>query len=206
MGLRETKKEQTREALAAAAARLFTERGYEATTVEDIAAAAEVSPRTFFRYYPAKEDVVGEIFRAAGFDNYVDARPVGEPVAESLRAAAFTLLRMCADNPAPSLAVLRMIATRPELRTRFTEVQWERFDALTRLVTVRLGPATDPLLARLLAGWTLATVDNVLGHWQASAGRLNLLDLAADAFDLLDPALRAAAGRVPGGSTRRLPA
>lgn len=193
MGLRERKKEQTRGALAAAAAHLFTQRGYEATTVEDIAAAADVSPRTFFRYYPAKEDVVTEIFQSAGFDSYVDARPPGEPVTESLRAAAFSLLQTCADAPAPALAVLHMIATRPELRTRFAEVQRERLAALTGLVAIRLGAQAGSVLPGLLASWTLATVDTVLTHWQLGDGEDDLLVLAADAFDRLDPALRAAA-------------
>ncbi|CAO5233787.1 TetR family transcriptional regulator [Frankia sp. AgKG'84/4] len=193
MGLRERKKEQTRRALASAATQLFTERGYEATTVEDIAAAAEVSPRTFFRYYPAKEDVVSQIFRSSGFDSLVDARPADEPVAETLRAAAFSLLRVCAEAPAPALAVLRMVDTRPELRVRLAEVQWERSEALTTLVTARLGAEPDSPLPGLLASWTLATVDTVLAHWHNTGGRLDLLDLAADAFDRLQPALRAAA-------------
>src|SRR5918994_275367 len=58
LGLRERKKQRTRQALRQAAVRLFLERGFEATTIADIAAAAEVAPRTFFSYYPTKEDVV----------------------------------------------------------------------------------------------------------------------------------------------------
>src|SRR5580693_6806229 len=57
-GLRERKKARTRASLREHALRLFSEQGYQATTIEQIAAAAEVSPSTFFRYYPTKEDLV----------------------------------------------------------------------------------------------------------------------------------------------------
>ncbi|GAA0954512.1 TetR family transcriptional regulator [Nonomuraea longicatena] len=79
-GLRERKKAKTRATIAREAFRLFRERGYHATTVEDIAEAAEVSPATFFRYFPTKEDV-------AVLDDFppimeaLAAQPPGEPVA-----------------------------------------------------------------------------------------------------------------------------
>ena len=58
MGLRERKKQKTREAIQREAMRLFQEQGYEATTIEQIAEAVEISPSTFFNYFPSKEDVV----------------------------------------------------------------------------------------------------------------------------------------------------
>src|SRR5579875_3904658 len=57
-GLRETKKQRTRETIARAAAGLFLERGFEAVTVEDVARAAEVSRQTVFNYFPTKEQMV----------------------------------------------------------------------------------------------------------------------------------------------------
>ncbi|MBX6767891.1 MAG: TetR family transcriptional regulator, partial [Actinomadura rubrobrunea] len=88
-GLRERKKRRTRRAIASAALRLFAERGYEETTIADIADAADVSPRTFFGYFPTKEDVVfAEVDdRLAEVRERLARRVPGETPLETVRRA-----------------------------------------------------------------------------------------------------------------------
>lgn len=87
-GLRERKKRRTRETIAAAALRLFAERGFAQTTIADIAEAADVAPRTFFAYFRSKEDVVfcdyDESF--AGLAARLRDRPPGESTLDAMRA------------------------------------------------------------------------------------------------------------------------
>ena len=87
-GLRERKKQQTRQAIHEAAMRLFAERGYDATTIADIAAAADISPRTFFSYFSAKEEVVFQKFEMAieEFTRALRERPEGTTALEAMRA------------------------------------------------------------------------------------------------------------------------
>jgi AcrR family transcriptional regulator len=87
-GLRERKKQRTREAIVDAALRLFDERGYEQTTIADIAEAADIAPRTFFGYFPSKEDVVFANYPTE-FDALADRlrrRGEDETVIDALRA------------------------------------------------------------------------------------------------------------------------
>ncbi|TML95363.1 MAG: TetR family transcriptional regulator [Actinobacteria bacterium] len=88
MGLRERKKEQTRRAIEDAAYALFAERGYQATTVADIAEAADVAPRTFFAYFPSKEDVLFADFDATATElaALLRDRAPGETTFDALRA------------------------------------------------------------------------------------------------------------------------
>ena len=117
MGLRELKKTRTRQAIRRAAMRLFGDQGYEATTVEQIAADAEVSTATFYRYYCDKEDVV---VNPGDIDDLIQevlaARPERESVfdtigalfacravqVESDREAILVRLRLISDVPAPA--------------------------------------------------------------------------------------------------------
>ena len=88
MGLRERKKEQTRQRITEAAHRLFGERGFDEVTVAQVARAAEVAEATLFNYFPTKEDLFYSGLEAFG-DRLIDAvrqRPVGEPVVVTVRS------------------------------------------------------------------------------------------------------------------------
>src|SRR5687767_6894438 len=93
-GLRERKKRQTRDAIVRAALQLFRERGYDATTVADIAAAADIAPRTFFAYFETKEAVVFYDFDEilARFAERLDGRAASETTFDALRAWAADLV------------------------------------------------------------------------------------------------------------------
>lgn len=88
MGIREAKKARTARALEDAALRLFAERGYENTTIGDLAAAADISPRTFFAYFPSKEAVLFGEFEASliSLGERLRAREPGESAIDALRA------------------------------------------------------------------------------------------------------------------------
>src|ERR671911_1637708 len=100
-GLRERKKARTHEAIVDAALDLFERKGYEATTVEDIAAAADVSPRTFFRYFDSKQDVVlaKNNLEAEGLGDLIIARPADETPIEAFRAVILERLQLMLSSP-----------------------------------------------------------------------------------------------------------
>jgi AcrR family transcriptional regulator len=153
VGLRERKKAKTRAAIQEHALRLFRERGYDATTVEQIAEAAEVSPSTFFRYFPTKEDVV--LYDA--FDPVLvgafRAQPAELGPIQALRGA----MREAFERvPAEELALFRerdaMIRKVPELRARMLDEFGRNLQLIAELVAERTGRRADELAVRTLAG------------------------------------------------------
>src|SRR4051794_34554775 len=87
VGLRELRKQRTRERIVAEALRLFAQQGYAATTCEQIAAAAEVSPATFYRYFPGKDEVVLQDEYDPLLIAALEARPAGEHPIDAVRNA-----------------------------------------------------------------------------------------------------------------------
>src|ERR1700730_2031635 len=96
-GLRERKKARTSQALEDAALDLFSVKGFDATTIEEIADAVEVSPRTFFRYYASKEEVLfgNDAAKDGNLADPLAARPPGESSLERLRAAVLAKAADC---------------------------------------------------------------------------------------------------------------
>jgi AcrR family transcriptional regulator len=131
-GLRERKKQQTREAIAEAARALFVERGFEAVRVAEIARAADVSEKTVFNYFPTKEDLV--FWRLEAFEEEIlgalRARAPGEPALAAFRRFVLTPRGLIEeDDPAARerlLGITRMITSSPALVAREQQV-FERF-------------------------------------------------------------------------------
>ena len=188
--LRERKKAKTRKVLADTATELFAEQGFDHTTVEAIAEACDVSPRTFFRYFSSKEDVLF----AAGDERLrqlldaIASRPSGEAPLRSMREAALSLVPEYTSDRAQLITRKRIIAETQSLRSRGLERQlgWE--DAVTDALGQRItdaGPATIEL--RLVAGVTTATLRAALHTWLEAGG--DLATLIDDAFDRLSRGL-----------------
>ncbi|WP_262048792.1 TetR/AcrR family transcriptional regulator [Bradyrhizobium sp. Bra78] len=150
-GLRQRKLQATRERLARAAMALFLERGFEATTIDDIAAAADVSRRSFFHYFASKEDVVTawQEGAAAALVAEVVARPADESMltaAENAIAAAVKRI-----DPAEAAAMSRLKRDNPALQAR-DQLKYETIErALADGLAQRARSKSDKLNARLVA-------------------------------------------------------
>ncbi len=121
--LRARKKRRTQDAIIDSALGLFEDRGYDAVSVEDIAAAADVSPRTFYRYFAAKEDVLlgGQDSEAATRRALSERRP-GETDADFVARAM--LAGLTANDPARALRGYRLVQAVPALQARMFQLVW----------------------------------------------------------------------------------
>jgi AcrR family transcriptional regulator len=183
---RERKRTRTRRLIQAEALRLFADNGYAGTTVEEIADAAAISPRTFFRYFPSKEDVVlWDEYDTLSLD-LLDARPPDEPLAETLRAVIRDMLDgLYRRDPERLLARVRLQFSVPELRARLLDTQIHGVEELTPLLRRRGGAAVDELQVRVIGSALLAAVVVALDRWQIDDGELDLLTLVDQATDAL---------------------
>ncbi|MFJ9738464.1 TetR family transcriptional regulator [Streptomyces sp. NPDC101166] len=163
-----------RDALVAAAFRLFLERGYEQTTVDDIVTLAGVGRRSFFRYFPSKEDVVfpdHERCLADMTDFLAASGDTDEPVRRVCDAARL-VLRMYAENPSFSVQRYRLTKQVPGLRAYELSVVWRYERALAEYLRARFaGRADGSLRADVIASAVVAAHNNALRSWLRSDGR-----------------------------------
>jgi AcrR family transcriptional regulator len=160
-GLRERKKLRTRETIADAAIRLFAERGFDATTIADIAAVADIAPRTFFSYFPSKEAVVFHEHDdlLAGFAARLSEREPSETAFDAMRAWLLELVATL-DLEDPRRVIRRRLTDETPALAACERSNAAQFEAvLTEAVADDLGMSADALAPRLAAAAAIATLD-----------------------------------------------
>ena len=194
-GLRERKKLATRLALHQAALQLVAERGLDGVSVDDIAARADVSPRTFFNYFPTKDDaVVGIDASAVGqAAERFAARPAHESPVEALRAVHAQQASEMAGEPETLWPLrLRVIDEHPVLIARLHAVFGSAERALAEAIAVRTGTAAGAdLYPTLLAAVSGVAMRAALHAWLASDFTASLPALVDEAWDALAAGLPA---------------
>ncbi len=163
LGLRERKKLETRKRIAEAALELSERNGFEATTVNDIAEAADVSPRTVFGYFPCKEAIFfgdsGELLD--GLDERLLGRPEGETVAEALRAWLRSIMDREGKEAELHDRLRRLIDDEAALRTYERGLLARGEATIARAVAEEIGRDEDEMLPRMVAAAALAALESI---------------------------------------------
>jgi len=159
-GLRERKKQQTREAIAAAAMELFAERGFEPVTVAEVAQVAEVSTATVFNYFPTKEDLFYsglEVFEEALLAAIRD-RPKGESVLDAFSRFIIERSREGASRDLGKrvATTARIISASPALLARERQIVAGYTESLASLIAEETGAPADDMRPRVVAGALMA--------------------------------------------------
>lgn len=219
MGLRELKKEQTRQLIADTAWRLVADRGFDQVTIAEIAREAQVAPATLFNYFSSKEDLFYWRLEAFGarLAEAVSARPPGEPALAAFRRALLAeggLLAQVEEGDAEALkrlrTVNRVIAESPALRAREQQAINRTAASLAAVLAADTGAPGDDLApqvtAHALMGVHRALLDHVrrriLAGDEPAGLAAEVRTLTTAAFALLEQGLRdyAAKPAKPSGS------
>ncbi|WP_079075005.1 TetR/AcrR family transcriptional regulator [Streptomyces atriruber] len=185
-GLRERKKLKTRIAIRDATYRLIREQGYEATTVEQIAEAAEVSPSTVFRYFPTKEDIV----LTDEFDPFLEQqlreRPADEPIVESLRVVLRRALSFdFSEEPEVTRLRTKLMTEVPAVRSRMLESMSVTGGILCRSIAERTGRDPGDLEVRAFSMGLIGALTETTAYWAEHGHKDDLPTLVDRTLDML---------------------
>ncbi len=185
-GLRERNKLRRREQITDAALRLFAERGFDGATIDEIADAAEVSRRTFFRYFARKEDVLLDWKQrtAQELRDALAVRPSHEAPIDAVHGALAAVAADYSARPDLTLGLIRLFESGPTLAPGSDYHAWD--EVLTEGLAVRLGvdPTRDPR-PRLIANVGFAVLSATIQSWGARGGRDDLLGELEQGFAAL---------------------
>jgi AcrR family transcriptional regulator len=197
-GLRERHRKRTAADLEEAALELFCEKGFDAVTIDDIAASADVSRRTFFRYFASKEDVIlsDHPKRLDELAAALNRRPADEPALTALRHAIISLAGTYEEQRDHMVRRFRLVNTTPALEARSLCLQRNWETSVTAMLAARMGvdPGED-LRPGVVAATTMAAMRIATANWLAGGGQDDLPKIVANALDLLDGGLQAAASQ-----------
>ncbi|MFB7475343.1 TetR family transcriptional regulator [Kitasatospora sp. NPDC056184] len=187
LSLRERKKLKTRQTIRREAYRLIAEQGYENTTVDQIAAAAEVSPSTFFRYFATKEDLVLTDEYDPAMIEALLARPADEPFLRSCREALIGLTRQLMEHEREEVLVrMRLTKDVPSLRARLLDTGNEPQRLYLTALTRRAGVQEPTFAMRITAAAIGAATTEAVLRWAESNGTEDIADLVDRTFAILE--------------------
>jgi AcrR family transcriptional regulator len=189
-GLRERKKQKTRESIQREAMRLIQKQGYDQTTIEQIAAAVEISPSTFFNYFPTKEDVVLYDAYDPVLAKLILERPADEPLSISLRRVLETMGDVFDRDRDIILARGKLWFEVPALRARI----WEELDKaqlfMSGLIAQRSGRAAGDFETRVAVMVMVSAAMEAMREWLRRDGQGSFVTLVNRALDLVEAGAR----------------
>jgi AcrR family transcriptional regulator len=186
-GLRELKKQRTRWAIQEHALRLIAQQGYDSTTVEQIAAAAEISPSTFFRYFPTKEDVVIQDEYDPMIMAAFQAQPSADGPVTAFRLAMRKVLDgMDDDERKRVLERTKLIMSVPALRARTLDGLTGMMRLVADHVAARVGRDGDEMRVQVIAGACIGALLAALFAWIESDGERDIRELVDASLGLLE--------------------
>jgi AcrR family transcriptional regulator len=195
-GLRERKKLATRQALGEAAMRLAIQRGLDNVLVEDIAAAANVSPRTFNNYFASKYEAICALTldRSYRIGEELRARPAGECLWDAIRHAVLAVYQVASVAPDPEfIAGIRLVTSSPALRGEYLKALAISQYELAEAIALRSGgPAAETYFVRGLAAAVTAAVQAATERWVMADPPVALVPLVDAALRDLAEGMRAA--------------